>query len=978
MTVLATWITGQLVVDGVVTGLVFGLLAVGVVLVYRSTRVINFAVGNMGAVGAGLFALLVVQYRVPFWLAAVISLAAGTLYGAALEVAVVRRLFDAPRVIVVVATIGIAQLSLALLVALPAIDAAGQPFPRPITSALDLGAVTIRGPQLTILLAVPVLVAALAWALTRTAFGKSVKAAAENRDLARLNGISPKRVSLFVWAVAGGLSTISLALVAGQNGSAVALAQLGPSTLSRALVAAVVGGMVSFGRAFGAGIAIGVAEAVIGFNFPDQSGLVDFVLLAAVLVAVFLQSRGEPETQTFSFVPKRRPVPDALLDRWWVRHLDRLGLAVLAVLAVVAPLLVEQTSRHLLYTTILVFALCGLSLTVLTGWAGQLSLGQMAFAGIGALLAAALERGIVWDVGLGDLRLRGGIVALPLGVSILVAALVTAALACAIGVGALRVRGQLLAVSTFVFGLAAMQYLYRRPLLTGDYTTSIPLRRSDVFGVDVTDQRTYYYVVLAVLAVAVAVVGRLRRTGVGRSIIGVRDNPSGAAAYTVRPTAAKLRAFALAGGLAGLGGALLAANLQNVPTTRFFTVTDSLMLVSIVVIGGLGSVTGPLLGALWVVGLPAFFPDNDLVPLLSSSVGLLVLLLYFPGGLVQLGHLAHDAIVGVLERRLPAPEAATPRPAQAGPASPTPVTPAPATPATTSSATPAAATTPSATPALATTPPATPAAADDRGPDTVLSARDVSVRFGGIVSVDGVSVHVDAGEVVGLIGTNGAGKTTLMNAVCGLVRSTGAVEVLGADLTGLSPATRARHGLGRTFQAAPLFAELTVRETVQLALEARRRTRFLGAALASPGSVRLERARRRQADDLLDLLGLGRYATTYISELSTGTRRIVELAGLLALDARVLLLDEPTGGLAQRETEAFGPLIVHIRAQLGASILVIEHDMPLIMGISDRVYCLETGRVIAEGRPEAVRHDPVVVASYLGTDERAIARSGRT
>jgi ABC-type branched-subunit amino acid transport system ATPase component/ABC-type branched-subunit amino acid transport system permease subunit len=547
---------------------------------------------------------------------------------------------------------------------------------------------------------------------------------------------------------------------------------------------------------------------------------------------------------------------------------------------------------------------------------------------------------MVWDVGVGDLRARGGIVALPLGPSMLIAATVSALLACAVGIGALRVRGQLLAVSTFVFGLAAAQYLYQRPLLVGDFATTVPLRRTDLFGLDVTEQRTYYFVVLAVLVVAVAVVARLRRTGVGRSIIGVRDNQSGAAAFTVRPTAAKLRAFALAGGMAGLAGALLAANLQNVPTTRYFTVTDSLMLVSIVGIGGLGSVAGPILGALWVVGLPAFFPDNDLVPLFGSSIGLLVLLLYLPGGLVQLGHLCHDALIGVLERRLPAP-----------------------TPARVA-----------ATPAWLRAAPA-----DDDGGDhgPVLTTRELSVRFGGIMSVDSASIRVDAGEVVGLIGTNGAGKTTMMNAIGGFVRSRGRIELLGADLGGLPPASRARRGLGRTFQAAPLFPELTVRETVQLALEARHHTGFLGAALCLPTSVRLERRRRAQADDLVDFLGLGAYADIPVSDLSTGTRRIVELAGLLALDSRVLLLDEPTGGLAQRETEAFGPLILDIRGQLGASVLVIEHDMPLVMGISDRVYCLEAGRVIAAGRPDEVRHDPVVVASYLGTDERAIARSGR-
>jgi len=214
-----------------------------------------------------------------------------------------------------------------------------------------------------------------------------------------------------------------------------------------------------------------------------------------------------------------------------------------------------------------------------------------------------------------------------------------------------------------------------------------------------------------------------------------------------------------------------------------------------------------------------------------------------------------------------------------------------------------------------------------------------------------------------------------MNAIGGFVRSVGTVRLYGEDLTHMSAARRASRGLGRTFQAARLFSELTVRETVEVALEARGHTGFVSTALFLPHATTRERVRRSQADELIAFLGLGRFADTRIADLSTGTRRLVELAGVLALDARVLCLDEPTAGLAQRETEAFGPLLVEVRRELGAAMLVIEHDMPLIMSISDRVYCLELGRVIAEGLPDVVRHDANVVASYLGTDERAIARS---
>jgi ABC-type branched-subunit amino acid transport system ATPase component len=240
---------------------------------------------------------------------------------------------------------------------------------------------------------------------------------------------------------------------------------------------------------------------------------------------------------------------------------------------------------------------------------------------------------------------------------------------------------------------------------------------------------------------------------------------------------------------------------------------------------------------------------------------------------------------------------------------------------------------------------------------------------------DAVSIEVRDGEIVGLIGTNGAGKTTLMNALGGFVGSSGKVSLFGEVISGRTPAQRSRAGLGRTFQAATLFPELTVRETVEVALEARGRTSLLKTAVFTPGAVRRERAKRSDAVELIDFLGLGRYADKPISELSTGTRRIVEVAGLLALDARLLCLDEPTAGIAQRESEAMASLLTEVRRELGASMLIIEHDMPLIMSMSDRVYCLELGRVIAEGAPDHVRNDPGVIASYLGTDERTTSRN---
>jgi ABC-type branched-subunit amino acid transport system ATPase component len=245
-----------------------------------------------------------------------------------------------------------------------------------------------------------------------------------------------------------------------------------------------------------------------------------------------------------------------------------------------------------------------------------------------------------------------------------------------------------------------------------------------------------------------------------------------------------------------------------------------------------------------------------------------------------------------------------------------------------------------------------------------------------VLALSGVSLEARNGDIVGLIGSNGAGKSTLLNVVSGFITpSDGRVEVFGSDVTALAPHDRARIGMGRVFQDARLFGDLTVRESIMVALEAEERSEVVPSMLWLPPARRAERAKAAQAGEIVAFLGLGRYADAYISDLSTGTRRVCELACLLALKSRLLLLDEPTAGVAQRETEAFGPLIRRIQQELRATVVLIEHDMPLVMSLSDRIYCLAAGAVIAEGDPGAVRDDPVVIAAYLGTDERAIARS---
>jgi branched-chain amino acid transport system ATP-binding protein len=244
--------------------------------------------------------------------------------------------------------------------------------------------------------------------------------------------------------------------------------------------------------------------------------------------------------------------------------------------------------------------------------------------------------------------------------------------------------------------------------------------------------------------------------------------------------------------------------------------------------------------------------------------------------------------------------------------------------------------------------------------------------------VNAVDLQLREGQILGLIGQNGAGKTTLFDCVSGFLKVDGGrIRFKGNDITDLRPDQRAAPGLGRSFQEARLFPSLTTAETLSVARERQMLSRsMLASALGQPVSADSEADTAEKVDVLIDLMGLEAFREKLTGELSTGTRRIVELACLLASDPSVIVLDEPSGGVAQRETEALGPLLQRVQGYTGASILVIEHDMPLLSSICDEMYALELGGVIASGTPPEVLAHHRVIASYLGTDDAAINRSG--
>jgi ABC-type branched-subunit amino acid transport system ATPase component len=260
----------------------------------------------------------------------------------------------------------------------------------------------------------------------------------------------------------------------------------------------------------------------------------------------------------------------------------------------------------------------------------------------------------------------------------------------------------------------------------------------------------------------------------------------------------------------------------------------------------------------------------------------------------------------------------------------------------------------------------------------VLTVEGLRRRYGGVTAVDDVTFTVSSGQILGLIGPNGAGKTTIFDLICGFTRpDSGTVCLDGIDITGWSSDRRARNGLGRSFQDARIFPSLTVAENLAIGLDRHLTDRdHVAAFFGLPAIREMETHVAYTVHDLIDLMGLGAYRNKFVGELSTGTRRVVDLAMSIAHDPKVLLLDEPSSGIAQRETEALGPLLLRIRDETSTAILVIEHDMPLISAVSDEIVALEVGRVVTRGRPAEVLADPRVIASYLGGDPEIVHRSG--
>lgn len=678
----------------------------------------------------------------------------------------------------------------------------------------------------------------------------------------------------------------------------------------------------------------------------------------------------------------------------------RSGLQTLLLTALLVWPFLPHVPYDLLNTAILgaEYLVVALSLVLLVGMVGQISLCQAALVGMGAFVSAVFTR-------------RFGV---HFPVSLLVGLVAGAATATVVGAVALRVRGLYLAVATLIFAYVCDQYLFTQDWLVQSQSgTSIAPevlgRPGGIPSLDLADGHVFYYVALAVAMLSLYGLANLRESRVGRAFAALRGSEVAAASLGVDVTRFKLLGFAVAGALAGLGGALTLVGQRTVAPEQFGFV-NSLYFLSIAVVGGLRSLGGAVASALLFALLvgEVFFRFPRLADYLDLiSVGMLVaVLLFFRGGLgavpERLAPLRGRAGAAMarrlralepLDRRVSAvirsvsvtlqgflEQAAGVLPARRrvaaaadGPAGIDVRTLMPEMAGTTPSAA-APTLVVDRAPAVARLDVALGADRVAGQPDglgrrepVLLEATGVTVRFGGLVAVDDVSLRVGAGEIVGLIGPNGAGKTTMFNALLGLNQpAAGRIEILGQDVTGWPVHRRAALGVGRTFQILQLFGDLSVFDNLLVATHLQSRTGLWGGLTASPRSRAMELDARDRVNAVLRLLDLEDIAGRPVAGLPFGVLRQIEVARTLVTGARLVCFDEPASGLDTAETERLIEWFRTLR-RIGVTLLVIEHDVPMVTRLCDHIYVLDRGRLLAAGTPAEIQRDPAVVASYLGS-----------
>ncbi len=626
-----------ILLSGATIGLLTALIAVGMALVYRANRIVNFAQADLGYVPGLLGVMLVVFSGFNYFLGFFIGLLVSIALGALVELAIIRRFFRAPRLILTVATIGLAQLAAAgsfLLVGLWDAPSASQRIDTPgLHFTIKVFPLILEADYVVAWVVGLAAIVGVGLFLRRTAIGSAIRAAADSADRASLLGVPVRRLHTIVWAVAAALSFLGLWLRASIIGLPIG-SSLGLLVLVRALAALMLGRTTNLPAIVTSAIALGVLESAVTFSANSTAtapAVLAFVVIATLLIRGRAVTRAErDESSSWQAAEEVRPVPPEMRKVREVQAVRFLvGAAVVAAVAVLPHLL--NTEDSLKASAVGIYAIIGISVIVLTGWAGQVSLGQMGFVAWGSAVTAKLST--QWEA---DLL-----------VSLLVATVVGALVAVVVGLPALRLRGLYLAVTTLAFSLATIEYLLNDEFFS--WVEDGRFERVPLLGrIDLTSPTSIYYVVAGGLLVVVVALRGIRRSRTGRVLVALRENEAAAQSFGVSPTRAKLTAFAISGAVAAFAGGLFAYHQQAFdPIT--YSPEASIAVFTVAVVGGLGTLVGGVLGALYFLGGRWFLPGDWAI--LSTGLGVLLVLLVLPSGLGGLAFGLRDRWLRAVAKR---------------------------------------------------------------------------------------------------------------------------------------------------------------------------------------------------------------------------------------------------------------------------------------------------------------------------------------
>jgi len=913
-----------LVAIGVVLGAATGLAAVGIVLVWRANRVVNFAAGAIGGAAALGSLNLYLTWGWPYWSAVLTALVGGALLGGLVEIVVIRRFAQAPRLVLTVATIGLAQLLGGLELGIPKLvfgveSPVLSAFETPLTSTtFELGPIIITGDHLLVAVVVPIVVGALAWFLRRSLAGTAIRAAAENTDRARLLGVPVRNLTTLVWVLAGALAALTFVLRApflGATPSAIA----GPAVLLPALAAAVVARMESMPVAFLAAVTLGVVDQLVRWNTTSPE-LVDVVLLAVIVGALLLRrgtsSRAHDADGGWRDAELIRPVAPEVAAIRPVRLAKATAVLALVGAAVLVPLWVGPGTAFSL-SIMAIWGLVAVSLVVLTGWGGQISLGQFALVGVGAIVAGNLVSR--WNV--------------DLFVTLAVAAAAGSLAALLLGIPALRIRGPFLAVVTLAFAVVLDGYVLNPnvfpALIPQDVTRPLLWAR-----VDLEQERYMLWLCLAVLALGIVLARGVRRSRSGRLLIAARDNAKATEAVSVSTRWVTLSGFVFSGFLAGLAGGLHVLVLHGARVGSYQPV-QSIEIFSMATIGGLGSIGGAVAGAAGMRGVQ----DLDAtIRLVAAGAGVLLVLWLVPSGLAGLAARVRDRVLTPLARRRGMDLQGRPL------ADPTPDPTADAAHAAAAHPEPNCAAERVDSDAFRST------VDEFDNHELAISARGIDVSYGRLQVLFGAELEVRSGEIVALLGTNGAGKSTLLRAMCGLVPSRGSVRSGGRDLGGASPEQIVRAGVALMPGGKAVFPTLSVDDHLRLACWTFRRD-----------SERIE-TDIGEVTQLFPVLSERR--NQLAGDLSGGEQQQLALAMTLLLRPRVLLIDELSLGLAPMVVAALCDVVRQLNAA-GVTVVVVEQSVNVALTLAERAVFMEKGRVRFEGPTRDLLDRPDILRSVF-------------